>query len=114
MIRRPPRSTLFPYTTLFRSHGCERSRVGCDDGVFAQAAFQTQARDSEVGILIGELQVADVVGGFRNAPGHAERSAVGHLAAHDQTARLLEEAPGRCAHDERRPKILEYPPPPGE
>src|SRR2546426_5509929 len=23
MIRRPPRSTLFPYTTLFRSHGRE-------------------------------------------------------------------------------------------
>src|SRR3712207_8979365 len=23
MIRRPPRSTLFPYTTLFRSHGVE-------------------------------------------------------------------------------------------
>src|SRR2546421_8082821 len=23
MIRRPPRSTLFPYTTLFRSHGDE-------------------------------------------------------------------------------------------
>src|SRR2546426_5386680 len=23
MIRRPPRSTLFPYTTLFRSHGAE-------------------------------------------------------------------------------------------
>src|SRR5256885_10979855 len=22
MIRRPPRSTLFPYTTLFRSYGC--------------------------------------------------------------------------------------------
>src|SRR5690242_21425467 len=26
MIRRPPRSTLFPYTTLFRSVGC-RARV---------------------------------------------------------------------------------------
>src|SRR2546429_2104083 len=25
MIRRPPRSTLFPYTTLFRSHGLERA-----------------------------------------------------------------------------------------
>src|SRR5256885_6535822 len=25
MIRRPPRSTLFPYTTLFRSHGCAAS-----------------------------------------------------------------------------------------
>src|SRR2546430_11681784 len=24
MIRRPPRSTLFPYTTLFRSHSCEQ------------------------------------------------------------------------------------------
>src|SRR2546429_3702983 len=24
MIRRPPRSTLFPYTTLFRSHHCDR------------------------------------------------------------------------------------------
>src|SRR3712207_8583982 len=26
MIRRPPRSTLFPYTTLFRSHEAERLR----------------------------------------------------------------------------------------
>src|SRR5690348_17597202 len=26
MIRRPPRSTLFPYTTLFRSLGTERVR----------------------------------------------------------------------------------------
>src|SRR2546422_10953874 len=25
MIRRPPRSTLFPYTTLFRSHAGERA-----------------------------------------------------------------------------------------
>src|SRR5256885_10321554 len=31
MIRRPPRSTLFPYTTLFRSHGrglCDLVRRG--------------------------------------------------------------------------------------
>src|SRR5256885_13221558 len=27
MIRRPPRSTLFPYTTLFRSHRSERAVV---------------------------------------------------------------------------------------
>src|SRR3712207_8618471 len=26
MIRRPPRSTLFPYTTLFRSDACRRCR----------------------------------------------------------------------------------------
>src|SRR5256885_12082151 len=32
MIRRPPRSTLFPYTTLFRSHPCGSTpcrRRGC-------------------------------------------------------------------------------------
>src|SRR2546426_9293201 len=28
MIRRPPRSTLFPYTTLFRSHRGARGRQG--------------------------------------------------------------------------------------
>src|SRR5204863_4971127 len=28
MIRRPPRSTLFPYTTLFRSHGAGHGRLG--------------------------------------------------------------------------------------
>src|SRR5690242_21623626 len=28
MMRRPPRSTLFPYTTLFRSHRCVRP--ACD------------------------------------------------------------------------------------
>src|SRR2546430_5988321 len=32
MIRRPPRSTLFPYTTLFRSrdHGEHRRQIGMD------------------------------------------------------------------------------------
>src|SRR2546422_2844796 len=28
MIRRPPRSTLFPYTTLFRSRGCIQQIAG--------------------------------------------------------------------------------------
>src|SRR2546427_6752358 len=28
MIRRPPRSTLFPYTTLFRSHSAAQPRRG--------------------------------------------------------------------------------------
>src|SRR2546427_3683296 len=33
MIRRPPRSTLFPYTTLFRSHlGADRADRGVDAG----------------------------------------------------------------------------------
>src|SRR5439155_15886260 len=28
MIRRPPRSTLFPYTTLFRSHAARQRGIG--------------------------------------------------------------------------------------
>src|SRR4051794_41736527 len=33
MIRRPPRSTLFPYTTLFRSHGAiETYHLQCAAG----------------------------------------------------------------------------------
>src|SRR3712207_9255174 len=33
MIRRPPRSTLFPYTTLFRSMLREILAIGADDAV---------------------------------------------------------------------------------
>src|SRR2546422_7399765 len=34
MIRRPPRSTLFPYTTLFRSHVDEHERGDCDEPLY--------------------------------------------------------------------------------
>src|SRR2546430_8664951 len=34
MIRRPPRSTLFPYTTLFRSHGDARPAEWSGPGRF--------------------------------------------------------------------------------
>src|SRR5258707_4796298 len=36
MIRRPPRSTLFPYTTLFRSRQCQGRHGGA--GPFRKAA----------------------------------------------------------------------------
>src|SRR5258708_31954757 len=50
MIRRPPRSTLFPYTTLFRS---SRSAPLDGTGVVrarAQAAVATRGKD-DVGVL---------------------------------------------------------------
>src|SRR5258707_4170248 len=43
MIRRPPRSTLFPYTTLFRSHLALEKKAVPDFPVAAQAASQAYA-----------------------------------------------------------------------
>src|SRR2546429_4364415 len=50
MIRRPPRSTLFPYTTLFRSHvvgGAQRVEVVLPNpevGSSLEAALSTRTR----------------------------------------------------------------------
>src|SRR2546421_5632163 len=46
MIRRPPRSTLFPYTTLFRSPGPRRR----DGGGRAGAGHQPLARRPRPGV----------------------------------------------------------------
>src|SRR5256885_11981403 len=41
MIRRPPRSTLFPYTTLFRSiPGCGSADFNCDGDVGTDADIE--------------------------------------------------------------------------
>src|SRR2546430_11240325 len=46
MIRRPPRSTLFPYTTLFRSrHAHVRSGAGPRDPSAPLRANRTRSRD---------------------------------------------------------------------
>src|SRR2546426_6587331 len=44
MIRRPPRSTLFPYTTLFRSHQRERLRLEVAVGDPPERALHQQRR----------------------------------------------------------------------
>src|SRR5256885_10852048 len=74
MIRRPPRSTLFPYTTLFRSvvlpMPCSRSRSG--SAVFAQFLAEPKGPQSLRAIV-------DVIGGKAQA-----RRALGALAVvHD-------------------------------
>src|SRR2546422_8632251 len=50
MIRRPPRSTLFPYTTLFRSDGQNRKP---DDEYLIRSGFLTGIHDKD-GNLVGE------------------------------------------------------------
>src|SRR5258707_6977672 len=44
MIRRPPRSTLFPYTTLFRSLGLGRLRRGLRRAIRARRSRRVRLR----------------------------------------------------------------------
>src|SRR6266567_2413277 len=60
MIRRPPRSTLFPYTTLFRSRGASRASARQADGkplVLAVVAVGAAGRPG-VAAVIDPLEVA--------------------------------------------------------
>src|SRR3712207_9011690 len=43
MIRRPPRSTLFPYTTLFRSEGRSILDLACGTGIYSRLLKQRGA-----------------------------------------------------------------------
>src|SRR5687767_15621406 len=51
MIRRPPRSTLFPYTTLFRSAGCRPTGVWTPPSVTPRSptsSFRSEEHTSEL------------------------------------------------------------------
>src|SRR2546430_5752845 len=54
MIRRPPRSTLFPYTTLFRSVGCRRARGGrqADAGGVMEVVVNGSPRTVRPGVTL--------------------------------------------------------------
>src|SRR2546430_11038900 len=55
MIRRPPRSTLFPYTTLFRS--------------YIPGTWTIDTTHSEIGFSVRHLMVSKVKGAFRDFSG---------------------------------------------
>src|SRR5690554_7152966 len=72
MIRRPPRSTLFPYTTLFRSsHPGDESRPG---KFIVVLVLSGQGRQLEKG-GVGVQQVVDALA-------HEEFAAPGVFVAH--------------------------------
>src|SRR5258706_9388982 len=59
MIRRPPRSTLFPYTTLFRSRAYQRlhelaRRLGAVDSAICDLRFIRQRPEAAAGDLVSE------------------------------------------------------------
>src|SRR3712207_9038667 len=78
MIRRPPRSTLFPYTTLFRSSG--DMKVGPGEGV-------TQLNS----LLRGEISAAET---YRMA---IDKVADSNQAANAGLLREIQEEHGRAA-----------------
>src|SRR2546426_2473006 len=62
MIRRPPRSTLFPYTTLFRS----LSIVGPTDAAALAASLGIAEAEADAALLALEAEGAVLRGHFRS------------------------------------------------
>src|SRR5260370_19756678 len=76
MIRRPPRSTLFPYTTLFRSRDLHQGAVSGGHPDIA-------SRPDPIGIERRAYEVRAVVGRF---PVHERRhAAIDLIAARDES-----------------------------
>src|SRR3712207_7656125 len=67
MIRRPPRSTLFPYTTLFRSeHGLEPGHPVAGQagaGQLVALAREQQQLDLDLALLEGDEQALGLLDG---------------------------------------------------
>jgi hypothetical protein len=89
-------------------HRRERRRVRRDHHIFGEAAFQAEAGNTEIGILISELHVAGVVGRFGNAPRNTQRAPVSLLALHHQAAGLFQQAADRRAHHQRWHQVFEH------
>src|SRR2546425_9927348 len=82
MIRRPPRSTLFPYTTLFRSQS--QQRRGGGDGAERREEALELVRDGATGFvdrLLHDVARAPVIAQARGEHG-AEWRILGELLQH--------------------------------
>src|SRR3712207_8718824 len=69
MIRRPPRSTLFPYTALFRSRGRVELGDVVADVVRVHGVVLRVARADDVVVHVAEVQPRVGVGRARQAGG---------------------------------------------
>ena len=66
MIRRPPRSTLFPYTTLFRSAGTPQLEIDIDRNQLEALNIDFQQALQTIGASVGSQYVNDFVLGTRS------------------------------------------------
>src|SRR2546422_2773508 len=87
MIRRPPRSTLFPYTTLFRSDGLRAGTVGA-----------AQARDGGAPADHRVLQDHDLEREACARDGRRARSAVRRVAREDRKSTRLNSSHGYISY----------------
>src|SRR5258705_2599078 len=79
MIRRPPRSTLFPYTTLFRSEGWTTQN---------NRGSNHQEGEREMMFNVAPWQFAQA-GGFGSLPGQYGQGVVGGAQSYSQPNRAL-------------------------
>src|SRR3712207_7881154 len=63
MIRRPPRSTLFPYTTLFRSAGARSQVSPLSGGLRSSSGAERTHRDGRLGVDHGQRLAQGGAGG---------------------------------------------------
>src|SRR6476661_1372538 len=101
MIRRPPRSTLFPYTTLFRSAAMAKQAMAAVDDVNAGRRrpllvrmARTTALDREAREQFGEKSSLSAIALLGETP-------VDRLLAASTLGRALAQAPARYFTDER-------------
>src|SRR3712207_8550951 len=80
MIRRPPRSTLFPYTTLFRSQGlAQRAVAQHDDGQVGEPRGEVGDGVDEVAL---PLHVGEPADGHRDGLPRADRKSTRLNSSH--------------------------------
>src|SRR5436309_6651696 len=91
MLLRPPRSTLFPYTTLFRSRSAGRQRIFGDDSLNAFMALGRPAwkrtRDMVQHLLAAETATSRDNGDLRDRALH-KQSEVTMLRSEEHTSEL--------------------------
>src|SRR2546429_3946550 len=79
MIRRPPRSTLFPYTTLFRSR---RNVLFVEHRLPGRAVVGRLPHSAGSGADVHDIRIAFDHGEVVNAPAHQDRKSTRLNSSH--------------------------------
>src|SRR3712207_9556971 len=69
MIRRPPRSTLFPYTTLFRSQNTKEQEINFSNGAPPKEYFPIEAYQTILAEILSDAEGSKNLLGYQNIQG---------------------------------------------